>query len=172
MRIMYHQTDQTLILYGLTRPSLGQCDFMRRLKLFLKKMSLSQLLFGRLSESKSNKKKKLLLFDDDGTNSRIKTPDADNRTFGLVNTDDDYPARAEFRAKCRTLIIYYNNKNNSYLNSENNVANNFKGNDYHPSQADYNSAPTGSKPDTATKRNAKDDTVIKSNKKNRNQQQW
>jgi len=42
MGIMYHQKS---FLYGLTRPSLGQCDFMRRLKLFLKKIfSCSSLL--------------------------------------------------------------------------------------------------------------------------------
>ena len=57
IRIMYHQTDRTSFLYGLTWPSLGQCDFMRRLKLFRKKVSLSQLLFDRYTESKNNKKK-------------------------------------------------------------------------------------------------------------------
>ena len=45
MRIMYHKTDQTSFLYGLTRPSLGQCDSMLRLKLFLKKLGLSQPSF-------------------------------------------------------------------------------------------------------------------------------
>ena len=74
MRIMYHKTDQTSFLYGLTRPALGQCDPMLRLKIFLKKVSLSQPSFRayRYTESENNKKKKLLLgHDDDGTNSRI-----------------------------------------------------------------------------------------------------
>ena len=62
---------------------------MRRLLLLQKKGSLSQLLF-RYIESEINKKKKLLLFDDDNINSCIKTPDANNRTFGLV-LDNDYP---------------------------------------------------------------------------------
>ena len=51
MRIMYHKTDQTSFLYGLTRPALGQCDSMLRLKLFLKKGSSSQPSF-RVFESK------------------------------------------------------------------------------------------------------------------------
>ena len=69
---MYHKKA---FVINLTRPYLGQCDFMRRLKLFPKKGSLLQLLFWKLSESTKNKNKKLLLFDDDGTNSHIKTPD-------------------------------------------------------------------------------------------------
>ena len=163
MRIMYHKTDQTSFLYGLTRPSLGQCDSMLRLKLFLKKVSLSQLLFERSERKKfKNKKKLLLLVDDDGTNS-IKTPAAnDNRTFGLVS-DDDYPNSRCPTRKCTILTIYYNNNNHN--SSENNVDNNFKGNDHHlllHFRADYNSALTGSKPDTATERNAKNDTLVNS----------
>mmetsp|Transcript_3715 Transcript_3715/g.4124 ORF Transcript_3715/g.4124 Transcript_3715/m.4124 type:complete len:188 (+) Transcript_3715:158-721(+) len=116
-RLMY---QSRLFQHGLIRP----IDFISRLKIFLKKVSLPQLLFER-SESKNNKKKLLLVHDDDGTNSRIKTPAAtDNRTFGLV-TDDDYP---DNRVECRTLTIYNNNNNH---NSENNVDNNFKGNDQH-----------------------------------------
>ena len=112
------------------------------LKIFLKKVSLSQLLFER-SESKNNKKKLLLLVNDEGTN-RIKTPSAtNNRTFGLVNNiDDDYPnGRVEYQTrKCKTITIYNNNNNNnnSYYNSENNVDNNFKGNNHHLfSQVDF-----------------------------------
>ena len=45
MRIMYHKTDQTSFLYGLTRPSLGRCDPMLRLKLFLKKWVSRSPLF-------------------------------------------------------------------------------------------------------------------------------
>ena len=84
MYIMYHQTSY---LYKLTRPSLSWCDPMLCQKLFLKKVSLLQLFFDRYTESKNDKKKLLLVHDDDGTNSCINTPDAtDNRTFGLVNT--------------------------------------------------------------------------------------
>ena len=93
---------------------------------------------------------------DNNSTSCIKTPDADNKTFGLVNTNNDYPdARAECNAECQTLKIYYNNKNNSYLNSENNVDNNFESNDHHfllNFRADYNSALTGSTY-SSTKRN-------------------
>ena len=114
MRIMYHQKS---FLYDLTRPYLGRCDVMLRLKLFLKKVSFSQLLFDRLLGRNIKEKKLLLLVDDDGTNS-TKTPAAtDNRTFGLVNnTDDDYP---DDSAECRTLTIYNdnNNNNNIYLMS-------------------------------------------------------
>merc|ERR1712238_137376 len=99
----------------------------------------------RLYRSENNKKKKLLLHDDDGTNNRIKNPDAnDNRTFGLVS-DDDYP-NSRLTGKCTILTIYYNNnKNHNHNFSENNVDNNFKGNDHHllHSRADYNSALTG-----------------------------
>merc|ERR1719162_2133395 len=95
---------------------------MLRLKLFLKKVGLSQPSFRVIFESEKNKKKKkLLLLDDDG-DSRIKNPDAnDNRTFGLVS-DDDYPnSRCP---KCTILTIYYNNNNNNnYNSSENNVDN-------------------------------------------------
>ena len=137
MRIIYQQTNQTSFLYGLTRPSLGQWDFMRRLKLFLKKVSLLQLFFEK-SDSKNNKKKKLLLVhDDDGTNNRIiTTPDAtNNKPFGLVNIDNDYPdGRVECQTrKCRTLIIY-NNKNNRNHNSKNNVDNISNNNSNNPSQ--------------------------------------
>ena len=88
MRIMYHQISFS---YGLNRPYLGWCDLLRRLKLFPKKGSLSQLLFRYIESVENNKKKNLLLLlDDDGTNSCIKDPEAnDNRTFGLVS-DDDY----------------------------------------------------------------------------------
>merc|ERR1712238_132501 len=164
MRIMYHQTDNASILYGLSRPSLGRCDSMLRLKIFLKKVGLSQPSF-RAYRSENNKKKKLLLLDDDGTNNRIKNPDAnDNRTFGLVS-DDDYP-NSRLTGKCTILTIYYNNNNNNHNFSENNVDNNFKGNDHHllHSRADYNSALTGSKHnfDTATERKAKNDKIKKS----------
>ena len=84
---MYHKKS---FLYGLTRPSLSRCDLLCCLKLFLRNGSLSQLLFRRLFESK-NERKKLLLFDNDGNGNCIKTPDANNRTFGLLNTDNDYP---------------------------------------------------------------------------------
>ena len=97
------------------------------------------------------------MLDDDGTNSCIKNPDAnDNRTFGLVS-NDDYPNSWCPTRKCTILTIYYNNNNNH--NSKNNVDTNFKGNDHSPFQVDYNSAltPTGSKLTTATERNAKDD---------------
>ena len=155
IRIMYHKTDQTSFLYGLTRPSLGRCDPMLRLKLFLKKVGLSQPSF-RAYRSKNNKKKKLLLlFDDDG-DSCIKNPVAnDNRTFGLVS-NDDYPNSRCLTGKCTILTTYYNNNKNSNHNSENNVDNNFKGNNHSPFQVDYNSALTGNKP-TATERNAKND---------------
>ena len=92
----------------------------------------------------------------------------DNRTFVLVNSDDDYP---DGRVECRTLTTYNNNNKNSNINSENNDDNNFKGNNHHllNSRADYNSALTGSKPkfDTVTERNAKNDnnSVIDSNNK-------
>merc|ERR1712238_236401 len=119
----------------------------------------------RAYRSENNKKKKLLLHDDDGTNNRIKNPDAnDNRTFGLVS-DDDYP-NSRLTGKCTILTIYYNNNNNNHNFSENNVDNNFKGNDHHllHSRADYNSALTGSKHnfDTATERKAKNDKIKKS----------
>merc|ERR1712238_254049 len=119
----------------------------------------------RLYRSENNKKKKLLSHDDDGTNNRIKNPDAnDNRTFGLVS-DDDYP-NSRLTGKCTILTIYYNNNNNNHNFSENNVDNNFKGNDHHllHSRADYNSALTGSKHnfDTATERKAKNDKIKKS----------
>ena len=52
----------------------------------------------------------------------------DNRTFGLVNNEDDYP---DGRVECRTLTTYNNNNKNSNHNSENNVDNNFKGNNHH-----------------------------------------
>ena len=109
---------------------LGWCDSMLRLKIFLQKVSLSQPSFRAYIERENNKKKKLLLgHDDDGTNSRIKNPDAnDNRTFGLVS-DDDYP-NSRLTGKCTILTIYYNN-NNNHNSSENNVDNNFKGNDHH-----------------------------------------
>ena len=61
MRIMYHKTDQTSFLYGLTRPALGQCDFLRRLKLFLEKGSLLQPSFCEYIESENNKKKKAVV---------------------------------------------------------------------------------------------------------------
>ena len=59
MRIMYHKTDQTSFLYGLTRPSLGRFGSMPRLKLFLKKVGLSQPSFRayRYIGSENNKKK-------------------------------------------------------------------------------------------------------------------
>ena len=72
----------------LTRPYLGQCDSMLRLKLFLRKGSLSQPSFCVNIEDK--KKTLLLLFDNDGDRC-IKKPAAnDNRTFGLVS-NDGYP---------------------------------------------------------------------------------
>jgi len=74
-----------------------------------------QLPFDRITGSNNNEKKLLLLVDDDGTNSRVETPDAtDNRTLGLINTDNDYlDGRAECQTqKCRTLTIYNNNNNN------------------------------------------------------------
>ena len=49
-RLMY---QSRLFQHGLIRP----IDFISRLKIFLKKVSLLQLLFGRLSQSKSNKRK-------------------------------------------------------------------------------------------------------------------
>jgi len=165
-RLTYHKTDQTSFSYGLIRPYLGRCDSMLRLKLFLKKVGLSQPSFRVIFEREKNKKKKLLLLlDDDGTNNRIKNPDAnDNRTFGLVS-DDDYP-NSRLTGKCTILTIYYNNNNNNHNFSENNVDNNFKGNDHHllHSRADYNSALTGSKHnfDTATERKAKNDKIKKS----------
>ena len=110
-RLIHHKK----ILYGLTRPSLSRCDLLCRLKLFPEKESLLQLLFGRLSESKYEREK-LLLFDNHGKDSCIKTPDTtDNRAFGLVNINNDYPnGRAEYQTqKCRTLIIYNNNNNNN-----------------------------------------------------------
>jgi len=167
MRIMYHQTDNASILYGLSRPSLGRCDSMLRLKIFLKKVGLSQPSF-RAYRSENNKKKKLLLHDDDGTNNRIKNPAAnDNRTFGLVS-DDDYPnSRCP---KCTILTIYNNNNNNNYNPSENNVDNNSNDNDHDFSFLDYynSSVLTGSKPYyTATERNANDDTLVYSNNKNK-----
>ena len=137
MRIMYHKKS---FLYGLTKPYLGQCDFMLDLKSFLKKVSLLQLPFDRLLES-NNLKKLLSLVDDDSTNS-IKTPDAtDKRTFGLINADDYYTndsAECQTR-KCRILTIYNNNNNNNnnnYLNSENNNNNNFNDNDHDSSLHD------------------------------------
>ena len=54
MSIMYHQES---FFYDLTRPYLGRCDLIGCLKIFLKKGSLLQLLFDRLSESKKNKEK-------------------------------------------------------------------------------------------------------------------
>merc|ERR1712238_192852 len=167
MRIMYHQTDNASILYGLSRPSLGRCDSMLRLKIFLKKVGLSQPSF-RAYRSENNKKKKLLLHDDDGTNNRIKNPAAnDNRTFGLVS-DDDYPnSRCP---KCTILTIYNNNNNNNYNPSENNVDNNSNDNDHDFSFLDYynSSVLTGSKLYyTATERNANDDTLVYSNNKNK-----
>ena len=127
-------------------------------------MSLLQLLFDRSTEI--NNETKLLLSDDDGTNSRIKNPDAnDNRTFGLVS-DDDYPNSRCPTVKCTILTIYYNNNNNNnYNSSENNVDNNFKGNAHHlllHSRADYNSALTGSTY-SATERNANDTFVDSDN---------
>ena len=132
MCIMYHQKS---FLYDLTRPSLGWCDIMRCLKLFLKKgVSRSSLL----TNLKVKTKRKLLLVDDGGNNEGcFKTHDAtDNRTFGLVNTNDDYSnGRTEYQTqKCRTLTIFNNNNNNNnngYYNSKNNVNNNFKGNHLH-----------------------------------------
>ena len=156
MRIMYHKTDQTSFLYGLTgliRPALSRCDSMLRLKLFLKKGSLSQPSFRayRYIESEDNKKKKLLLLLDDDGDSCIKNPVAnDNRTSGLVS-DDDYPNSRCLTGKRTILTIYYNNnKNSNHNSSKNNVDNNFKGNN--------NSAltPTDSRL-TAIKRNAKDE---------------
>ena len=61
MRTKYHKK---IFLYDLTRPSLGQCDSMLRLKLFLKKVSLLQASFC-VFESENNKKKKLLLDGND-----------------------------------------------------------------------------------------------------------
>ena len=129
-------------------------------------MSLSPLLFKQLS-TESNNETKLLLFDNDGNDSCIKTPDVNNnRAFGLVNNaDDGYPddmAECQTR-KCRTLTIYKNNNNNnnnSYYNSENSVDKNFKGNNlYLCSQVDYYSAPTptGRKLDIATERKTNND---------------
>ena len=86
MRIMYHQTDQTSFLYGLTRPSLGRFGSMPCLKLLLEKVGLSQPSFRayRYIGSENNKKKLLLLLDGDG-DSCIKNPVAnDNRTSGLI----------------------------------------------------------------------------------------
>ena len=123
MRIMYHQTDQTLFSYGLIRSYLGRCEFLRRLKLFPKKGSLSQLLF-RYIESKNNKKKKLLLLlDDDGANSCIKNPNAnDNKPFGLVS-DNDYP-NIKWEYQTRKCRIFYNKNNNYYNNTIYNKNNN------------------------------------------------
>mmetsp|Transcript_53411 Transcript_53411/g.60483 ORF Transcript_53411/g.60483 Transcript_53411/m.60483 type:complete len:133 (-) Transcript_53411:73-471(-) len=128
MGIMYHQKS---FFYDLTRPYLGQCDPKLRLKLFLKKVGLSQPSFCAYIESENNKKKKLLLWlDDDGNNSCIKKSDTnDNRTFSLVS-DDDYPNSRCPTGKCTILTIYYNN-NNNHNSSENNVDNNFKGNNRH-----------------------------------------
>ena len=106
-RLMY---QSRLFQHGLIRPT----EFLSCLKIFLKKVSLSQLLFDRLS-TESNNETKLLLLDDDGTNSCIKNPDAnDNRTFGLVS-DDDYPnIKWEYQTrKCRNLY----DKNNNYYNN-------------------------------------------------------
>ena len=104
MCIMYHQTDQSSFLYGLTRPSLGQCDFMRPLELILKKVSLSQLLFDRYIESENNKKKKSLLgHDDDGTNSRI----------SIKNPDTTECLTQKCSISTCTLTIYNNNNNHS-----------------------------------------------------------
>jgi len=166
MRIMYHKTDQTSFLYGLSRPSLGRRDSMPRLKLFLKKVGLSQPSFSayRYIRSENNKKKLLLLLDCDG-DSCIKNPVAnDNRTFGLVS-DDDYPNSRCLTGKCTFLTTYYNNNSNNY-NSENNVDNNSNDNDHDFSFLDYynSSVLTGSKPYTATERNAKNDTLVNSNK--------
>ena len=56
MRFIYHQK---LFLYDLTRPYLGQCDPMRCLKLFLKKVSILQLLLEKSLES--NKEKNIVI---------------------------------------------------------------------------------------------------------------
>ena len=101
MCIMYHRKS---FLYGLIRPYLGRCDLLRRLELFPKKGSLSQLLFRYIESVENNKKKKLLLLlDDDGTNSCIKNPGANNnRTFGLVSDDDYSNIKWEYQTqKCR-----------------------------------------------------------------------
>ena len=82
------------------------------------------------------------MVDNDGNNNnRIKIPDAtDNGTFGLVNTDNDYPdSRVECQTpKCRTLTIYNNNNKNknSNHNSKNNVDNNSNSNDHDSSLHD------------------------------------
>ena len=82
------------------------------------------------------------MLDDNGIlNSSIRNPDVTQCTTG----------------KCTTLTIYYNNNNNH--NSENNVDNNSNDNDHDFSFPDYynSSVLTGSKPYSATKRNANDD---------------
>ena len=143
---------------------------MHGLKLFLKKERLSPLLFDILSESKSNNEKKLLLLlDNKGTNSCIKIPDAkNNRTFGLLNTDDDYPnGRAEYQMqKCRILTIYNNNNNNNnrYYDSENNADNNSNNNNHDSSLHDFYNSNTliGSKLYTTTEYNTNDNNNQKS----------
>ena len=108
-------------------------------------MSLSQLLFDRLSTTESNKETKLLLLlDDDGTSSCIKDPDA---TESLTQ-------------KCSTLTIYNNNKTNTrYSDSEISVDNNSNDNDHDYSLQDYydSSVLIGSKPYIATNRNTNND---------------
>ena len=125
-----------------------------------------------------------MLDDDDGTNTRIKNPDT-TECSRIKNPDaTECPTR-----KCSTLTIYNNkNTNTRYSDSENNVDNNSNDNDHdssimyqsrlpvtyqvmHPAMyQDYfnSSVLTGSKPYTATKRNAKDDTLVYSNNKNKN----
>ena len=93
----------------------------------------------------------------------------DNRTYGLVNTKDDYPdGSAECRAECRTLAIYNNNNNNnSYYNSKNNVHNISNDNDYDPSLENYhNSAPTRSKSNTIIEGNTKNEDYVNNDNNN------
>ena len=101
-------------------------------------MSLSQLLFDRESTAESSNGTKLLLLDDDGTNSRIKNPDA-----------TECPTR-----KCSTLTIYNNiNTNTRYSDSQNNVDNNSNDNDHDfPLQDYYKSSVLTRSTYSATKR--------------------
>ena len=78
------------------------------LKLFLKKASLSQLLFDRLIDDYTGDKY-YVNDGNDNNNSAIKPSSElpDNRTIGLVTTDDNN--HTNNGSECRTLTIYGNN---------------------------------------------------------------
>ena len=138
------------------------CRLRYRLKLFLNKTSLSQLVLDILFDDHD--------YCDSNNNSCTKTPVTDNRTIGLVITDNDYHSDG---SECRTLTIFYNNNNNKN-NSENNADNNFNSNNNNNPCADADDGinhninndnntnnTTGSKADAATERL----TIYKNNNK-------